>query len=123
MLSAVLLGACAVGPDYRQPPPVDSGSGWAEAPDAVATHVDFSAWWTALGDPELERLVNTALADNVDLRLAHARISETRALRDRAAGGYVPAVGTGGTVTRRRQSENGPLPIASIPGMQRDQTI
>lgn len=123
VLSALLLGACAVGPDYRQPPPVDSGSGWTQVPDVITTHVDYSAWWAALGDPELERLVNTALADNVDLRLAQARISETRALRDRAAGGYAPAVGTSGTVTRRRQSENGPLPIASIPGMQRDQTI
>lgn len=119
----LLLGACAVGPDYREPPPVNTGSGWAQASDVVATPVDYSAWWAGLGDPDLERLVSSALASNLDLRLAQARINETRALRDRAAGGYAPAIGTSGSVARRRQSENGPLPIASIPGMQRDQTI
>lgn len=123
VLSTVLLGACAVGPDYREPPPVDTGSGWTQTPDSVATPGYYTAWWAALGDPELVRLVDAALTDNLDLRISQARISETRALRDRAAGGYAPAVGTSGTVTRRRQSENGPLPIASIPGMQRDQTI
>src|SRR5690606_37688671 len=30
---------------------------------------------------------------------------------------------TAGSVSRRRQSVNGPLPIASIPGLERDQTI
>ena len=29
-LSTLLLGACAVGPDYRNPPPVDMGSGWTQ---------------------------------------------------------------------------------------------
>ena len=29
-LSTLLLGACAVGPDYRNPPPVDTGSGWTQ---------------------------------------------------------------------------------------------
>ncbi len=122
-LSALLLAACAVGPDYREPPPVDTGSGWTQPADAEGTQVDLSAWWTSLGDPALDRLVSTALSDNLDLRQAQARIGEARALRDRAAGGYAPAVNTGGSVTRRRQSENGPLPIGSIPGLARDQTI
>lgn len=121
-LSAVLLGACAVGPDYREAPPVDTGSGWTQSFGADGTQVDLSAWWKSLGDPVLNRLVTTALSDNIDLRQAQARIGEARALRDRAAGGYAPSVGVSGSINRRRQSENGPLPIDLIPGLDRDQT-
>ena len=122
-LGTLLLGACAVGPDYREPPPVDTGSGWTQPADADASQVELSTWWTSLGDPALDRLVATALLGNLDLRQAEARIAEARALRDRAAGGYAPAVEASGSVTQRRQSENGPLPISAIPGVQRDQTI
>lgn len=121
--AALLLGACAVGPDYREPPPVDIGSGWAQAADTAPAPIDLSAWWTSLGDPTLDRLVAVALADNLDLRQAQARIAEARALRDRAAGGRAPIVSVRGSVNDRRQSENGPLPIGSIPGLERDQTI
>lgn len=122
-LGVVLLAACAVGPDYREAPPLDTGSGWTRPVDADGAQIDLSTWWTSLGDPVLNRLVITALSDNLDLRHAQARISEARALRDRAAGGYAPVIDARGSVTERRQSENGPLPIGSIPGLERDQTI
>lgn len=122
-LTALLLGACAVGPDYRQPPPVDTGSGWTQPTGDAQASVDLATWWTSLNDPVLDRLVNVALSGNLDLRQAQARIREARALSDRAAGGYAPVVDASGGVTRRRQSENGPLPIGSIPGLERDQTI
>src|SRR5574337_844087 len=122
-LSALLLGACAVGPTWRGPPPVDTGSGWTLPTADAQASVDLASWWTSLHDPVLDRLVEVALSGNLDLRQAQARIREARALRDRAGGGYAPVVDAGGSVTRRRQSENGPLPIGSIPGLQRDQTI
>ncbi|KZC40728.1 RND transporter [Rhodanobacter sp. FW510-R12] len=122
-LGTLLLGACAAGPDYREPPKVDTGSGWTQPDTAAQAPAALSTWWTSLGDPTLERLVAAALSDNLDVRQAQARIAEERALRDRAAGGYAPSVGVSGSVTRRRQSKNGPLPIGSIPGLARDQTI
>jgi NodT family efflux transporter outer membrane factor (OMF) lipoprotein len=123
VLGALLLGACAAGPNYRGPPSVDTGRGWTQPADAVQPAPDLAAWWTTLGDPTLDRLAGTALSDNLDLRQAEARIREARALRDRTAGGHAPSVGASGSVTRRGQSENGPLPIGSIPGMERNQTI
>lgn len=122
-LGTLLLGACAAGPDYRGPPKVDTGHGWTQPDTAAPAPAGLSTWWTMLGDPTLDRLIATALADNLDVRQAQARIAEERALRDRAAGGYAPTVGASGSVTRRRQSENGPLPIGTIPGLARDQTI
>lgn len=125
VLGSALLTACAVGPDYRAPPPVDIGEGWAQpvAPAPASASVDLARWWASLGDPVLERLIDTALAQNIDLRHAYARIDEARALRDRVAGDKAPVVGAGASVNRRRQSENGPLPIGSIPGLDATQTI
>ena len=33
-------------------------------------------WWTAFGDPVLDQLVDEALANNEDLRIAAARVDE-----------------------------------------------
>lgn len=123
ILASALLSACAVGPQYRAPPPVDTGSGWIRPSAQTAKSVDLARWWTTLGDPVLDRLIDKALAENLDLRQAAARIDEARALRDRAAGGRAPLVDASASVNRRRQSENGPLPIGSIPGLDATQTI
>lgn len=121
---SALLGACTtVGPDYRSAPPVTVGSGWSDAGTDAATPEQLARWWQTLGNPVLDRLVTTALERNLDLRQAQARIDEARALRDRAAGGQAPVVAAGASVTRRRQSENGPLPVGRIPGLDASQTI
>jgi NodT family efflux transporter outer membrane factor (OMF) lipoprotein len=123
-LSCVLLTACAaVGPDYREPPPVDLGAGWTLPTSDESASADLAHWWSALDDPILDRLIATALAQNLDLRQAAARVDEARALRDRVAGERLPAASVGASVNRRRQSENGPLPIGSIPGLDAVQTI
>ena len=78
-LATVIVGctsltACVVGPDYRAPPSVDTGSGWTRPVAADSAPTGLTRWWRALGDPELERLVDTALAQNLDIRQATARI-------------------------------------------------
>ncbi|MCL4185826.1 MAG: efflux transporter outer membrane subunit [Burkholderiaceae bacterium] len=123
-LSCALLTACAaVGPDYREPPPVDIGSGWTLSLASERESADLTQWWATLDDPILDRLMATARAQNLDLRQAAARVDEARALRDRVAGEALPSVGAGASVNRRRQSKNGPLPIGSIPGLDATQTI
>lgn len=122
-LGSALLTACAVGPEYHAPPAVPIGDGWAQPVVATTAPADLTRWWSALGDPVLDRLINTALSENLDLHMAAARIDEARALRDQVAGGQAPVVSAGAGVNRRRQSENGPLPIGSIPGLDATQTI
>lgn len=123
LLSSVMLTACAVGPDYDAPPLVATGDGWSQADTVTSAPTDLARWWSTLGDPVLERLIDTALAANLDLRVAAARIDEARALRDRVAGEQLPTAGASTSVNRRRQSENGPLPIGSMPGLETTQTI
>lgn len=123
-LSSVLLTACTtVGPDYHEPPPVDIGSDWSLPLANEAGAAGLAHWWSAMSDPVLDRLITTALTQNLDLRQAAARIDEARAQRDRVVGEALPTATAGASVNRRRQSENSSLPIGSMPGLDATQSI
>jgi len=111
------LGACAVGPDYRQPPAVGAAPAWVEAGSTDA--VD-EKWWESFGDAKLTALIAAADAGNLDNRAARARLAEARANRDAAAGGRLPQIDATGSATTNRMSENGQIPIGNIPGFSRD---
>src|SRR3546814_15499727 len=108
--------ACTVGPTYREPPPVAIGGGWSLPVVAGSGSEDYAHWWSTLGDPMLEALVDEALAENLDPYQAVARVDEARAVRDRVAGGRAPVVEAGASVNRRRHSATGSLPIHANPG-------
>lgn len=80
--AAALLSACAVGPDYvrPQPPQVDAFVRQDAAVTVNATAQTDPEFWRAFGDPLLERLVDTALANNQDLRVALANYEQANAL-------------------------------------------
>jgi multidrug efflux system outer membrane protein len=77
LASCLVLTACA-GP--RRDPPrlatVIAPSDWRAS--GAASDSRFVGW-SAFGDPVLSRLVDTALANNVDVALAAARVAEARA--------------------------------------------
>lgn len=58
--------------------------------------------WTSVGDTTLERLIAEALSGNHDVRVATARIRESRAARFRTALDLAPAVTAGGGFARQR---------------------
>jgi multidrug efflux system outer membrane protein len=77
--SALTLTACAVGPTYHAPleTPVALT---AVDPQKLTPAPTASDWWKAFGDPELDRLIDRALASNLDVRMAVDRVKEARAL-------------------------------------------
>jgi NodT family efflux transporter outer membrane factor (OMF) lipoprotein len=111
-----MLAGCVVGPDYKRPPTVAAASTWTEP--ASEGDVD-AAWWRSLGDPVLDRLVETASTRNLDLREADGRLREARANRDATASGRLPQVEATGSATANRISGHGEIPIQRIPGFQR----
>ena len=113
--SALLLGGCAVGPDYVRPD-ISMPAGWGERADTSLT--DLSQWWTLFGDPTLERLVERALQANHDLRIARARVKEARALVGVAKGALLPDLDASGSYRRFRTSEN--VPSITGPGRVRN---
>ncbi|HEX6644979.1 MAG TPA: TolC family protein [Gemmatimonadales bacterium] len=89
------------------------GMALALAPAAVAAQQERAspvAWWTAVGDTTLVRLVRQALAANGDVHAAAARVDQARAVRTGAALDLAPTVTASAAYSRQR------LPLASLPG-------
>jgi NodT family efflux transporter outer membrane factor (OMF) lipoprotein len=57
-------------------------------------------WWQGLGDPVLSGLIVQALQANTDVLGAQAALRQARALRDVAAAGLLPALGTSASAQR-----------------------
>ncbi|QKC89565.1 efflux transporter outer membrane subunit [Mesorhizobium sp. NZP2234] len=105
MITAVLLAGCVVGPDYRTPilPMPANWSG--EKPTKSAQPAQLSQWWQRLHDPQLNTLVAEAVAGNLDVATAKAKIREARASYRQSAGTLLPSVDGSGSVTRDKSSE------------------
>jgi len=106
------LSGCAVGPDYHPVAMTMPSNFDAVAPKAGAgkTVVDAASWWRALNDPQLNALIDRAVANNLDLevaldRLQEARIEEAASLSNSlpvAALSAATATGTGTDLTKGR---------------------
>ncbi len=78
---ALVLGGCAVGPDYERPA-LALPTEWPDEIDAGLsdTDVDRIAWWQRFHDPVLERLIREAMINSLNIELAAARVQQARAL-------------------------------------------
>ena len=66
------LTSCMVGPDFKRPE-MDLPSEFRFSEEKSAEIVNLR-WWALFDDPILQSLVNTALEENKDVRIAIARI-------------------------------------------------
>lgn len=102
-LLALLLAACvSVGPDYQRPA-LPTPTAWQAALPPGAAEASLAEWWRNFGDATLTRLEAQAFAANTDLRLARARLRESRARRLLAGAQAYPSVeaaATGSATTR-----------------------
>ena len=73
-LLALSASGCMVGPDYVRPT-IETPAAWRLS-DENARDLANSRWWQQFDDPVLDELVETALRENKDLRIATARIEE-----------------------------------------------
>jgi NodT family efflux transporter outer membrane factor (OMF) lipoprotein len=107
-IAALLLGSCAVGPRYVAPEPgMLAPRAYPVADAALAGGAPADRWWTALGDPLLDDLVDRALAGNPDLASAEARVQQARAGARVAGAAFYPAANLDGRVGRDKLSLNG----------------
>jgi NodT family efflux transporter outer membrane factor (OMF) lipoprotein len=122
-LGGASLAACTVGPTYRKPDLALTAAFHTptpSAPEGVAP-ADATAWWTAFGDPELVRVVERAVAQNLDLAQARARVMQSRAAA-RAAGAALLARGEADAgANRTEQSLQSPIGSLArhLPGYER----
>ena len=107
LLVAVPLCGCMVGPDYRRPD-LDLPATWRlEA--AEAHEISNIAWWDQFQDPILSNLVRTALANNMDLKIATASVDQAAAQYGIVRSAQFPQLNADASATRERTSANGPL--------------
>jgi len=114
-LLAAGLAGCTVGPNYLRPE-VESPAAWRiDYPKAA--EVANIKWWEQFGDPVLNGLVETALRDNRDLRIAAARVDQFIGALTATGSQLYPQIGYGADASRARASAVGvpPLPPGANP--------
>ncbi|WP_394791455.1 efflux transporter outer membrane subunit [Rhodoferax sp.] len=106
LLAAAALAACStapVGPNYQLPPQALASQPAAAKPFAgVDGKAPFSAqplpehWWRLYQNPQLDQLVEQALAHNTDLRQAVANLERVRSIETETGGAQKPTLAVKG---------------------------
>ena len=105
LAGTMLLAACAVpgeGPRLSADTPATMGlAASAPSPQTLPIQPD---WWHTLGDPQLDRVMDDALAGNPSLAGAQARLAAARAGLGEARAGLLPQITADAAVQRQRLS-------------------
>jgi multidrug efflux system outer membrane protein len=106
------LTGCSVGPDYKHPA-VPTPPAWRNLSDGTGSLADLG-WWELFRDPVLQGLIETALEENKDLRVAVARVAEARAQLGVTRAAQFPEVNGSASYTNQRFSEKS-FPVSALP--------
>ncbi|TBR40036.1 MULTISPECIES: TolC family protein [Dyella] len=89
-LAALLttLGGCISTPAPDLKPPVPDT--WRHVAPAGTPTTDLQNWWKALGDPQLDALIERAMQSNLDVQQAAERLRSARILYPHAKDAYLP---------------------------------
>ncbi len=102
---AASFAGCTVGPDFVRPV-TDAPTAWRiDYPKAA--EVANTKWWQQFGDPVLDELVETALRENRDVRIAAARVDQFAGALVATRSQLYPQLGYGADAARARASRLG----------------
>jgi outer membrane protein, multidrug efflux system len=112
LLALLALAGCAVGPNFKAPQTkmpeayhsLDA-AGRGQASRTTPQPAALGEWWQSFQDPILDSLVSLALASNLDLKQAEARVRQARAARGVAVGGLLPLI-DGSAIYQRSKSSS-----------------
>ncbi|AZO23294.1 efflux transporter outer membrane subunit [Mesorhizobium sp. M1E.F.Ca.ET.045.02.1.1] len=104
VFTAALLSGCVVGPDYRTPLMVVPATWSDRTGTKPAKPAELSKWWLKLRDPELNALVEEAVAGNLDVAAAKAKIRKARASYRQSAGALAPSLDGSASATRNKSA-------------------
>jgi NodT family efflux transporter outer membrane factor (OMF) lipoprotein len=117
LAAALMLSACAT-----LPPATPARQ--AKAPETYETARTFAApaanwpgdaWWRAYGDPQLDSLIDEALAGSPTMAQAQARVRKAEASTAVARSAMLPALSANGAAQELKQSYNAGIPPAFVP--------
>lgn len=102
--SFIMFPGCMVGPKYKKPcPRIPSAYAEGKLCHEVA---DLAQWWTFFEDAYLDELINKALTNNYNLRIAREKIEEARAFYRIKNADLFPEINMVGNVNRAGLSQN-----------------
>ncbi|KLU20554.1 RND transporter [Caballeronia mineralivorans PML1(12)] len=126
LIVGAFLAGCAVGPDYVAPDiEMTSFHNAKIVADRQTTlpAPTLDSWWTGFNDPELVKVVQRALGQNLSLEAAIARVAQSRAAAQAAGAQLLPTVDANASYSAEHQSVHSPLGAlaSAFPNYSRDQ--
>jgi len=109
--AALLAAACALGPDYQRPKERIPAAYRFEPTPGNDSFAD-QGWWQIYHDPTLQALIREALDNNLDVRIAAARIDQARAILGSTRLQQLPQISLSASAQRARTSAEQRIPGA-----------
>ncbi|TPE61205.1 efflux transporter outer membrane subunit [Sandaracinobacter neustonicus] len=108
-LLLVSVAGCAAGPDYTPPASVDLGvpARFSAGAEAGPGEAELANWWSRFDDPQLNALVERAIAANPDIGQAEARLRQAREASVQAGSALLPTLDASGRGGRNFASRGG----------------
>lgn len=89
--AGLALSGCSVGPDYHTPD-MSVPARWSQSGGAPVSAPRLANWWARFNDPVLNGLVAEAVAGNLDVAAAKARVRAARAAYRQSVGPLFPQI-------------------------------
>src|SRR5471030_353906 len=111
LAAASVLGGCSLIPDYQQPAAPTAayypqGSAYEVSPQTAPFAASGPDWQTLFRDPALRQLIQNALINNRDLRVAALNVEAFQAQYRIQRADLLPAIGASGSGNRQRVPGN-----------------
>ena len=110
-LALCVTPAFAVGPKYQRPDvPVPGEYRGSTTAAAAPETLGDAKWWTLFEDPVLQGLIRKAIEQNLDIRIAAARVAQAQAQAGSARAEQYPSISATGSASRQRSPSNPVFP-------------
>ena len=110
-LFTFIIFGCMMGPNYKQPV-VETPTSWRFEEKEVR-EIGNTAWWEQFNDPVMNELIQTALKENNDIKIAAARVEEFMGRYGITRAALFPQVNATANAGRNRITEYGNTPLPS----------
>lgn len=117
LITALALGGCDLGPDYKRPD-TTTPDGWREGDKAESVAWPAADWWQGFGSAELNGMMTTAQQANADIGAAIARVRQADAQVRIAGAALLPSIQANASPSNQQivfPTIKGPIPYTSYP--------
>jgi NodT family efflux transporter outer membrane factor (OMF) lipoprotein len=113
----LMVGGCASVPHVAPGPVMLAPNALASAHALTAPAVDWpsDAWWRRYQDPQLDRLIDEAIASAPSLEVAAARVRRAEAMTDQMRASDLPQLTLGGSFAEAKASYWNGVPYSGVP--------